>query len=81
MLLICHCEESFLCGLHLCVAASYIHHAVAQRVQKLKGSAVVSLVELHQSLAHGNADGLSRLVLVIVPRLPAQTSQREASVK
>lgn len=44
---------------------------VAQRVEKLKRSAVVSLVELHQRLAHGNADLSGRLVLEVVSRLPA----------
>lgn len=76
--LICHRDYySFSRGLHLRVAASYVHDAVAQRVQKLKRSLVVSLVVLHHSLAHGDADGLGRLVLVVVSRLSAETSQRE----
>lgn len=63
--------------LHLRIAAPYVYDVVAQRVQKLKGSVVVPLVVLHHSLAHGNADGPGRLVLVVVSRLPAETWQRE----
>lgn len=63
--------------LYLRIAASYIHHVVAQRVEKLKRSAVVSLVQLHQRLAHGNAELPGRLVLEVVSRLSAESWQWE----
>lgn len=63
-------------GAHLCVAATYVHDAVAQRVQQLHGAGVVPLTVLHHGSAYGHAHTASHLMLLILARFPVQQSSR-----